>query len=76
MFNFMFLGNAEWRKAYAAKADVLCKAGFRQAAFPNSTGTARVLFRLKASKGLENIPYFLCPFSCLSKKPLLVKSSI
>jgi len=72
----MLLGNAEWKKGKAAKIIGLCKAGLRQAALPKNTQRARVLFRLKASKGLENMPYFLCPFSCLSKKPLLVKSII
>jgi len=72
----MRLGDAEWKKVNAAKAVALCKAYFRQAAFPNRTGTARYIFRLKASKGLENTPYFLRPFSCLSKTSLLVKSII
>jgi hypothetical protein len=72
----MLLENAGWKKANAAKANVLCKAGFRQAALAKSTQRARDFSRLKASESLENIPYFLRPFSCLCNKTLLVKSSV
>ncbi|MCF6292351.1 MAG: hypothetical protein L3J04_03045 [Robiginitomaculum sp.] len=64
----MLLEDNEWKKANAAKVDTLCKAWFRQALASKSTCKARVVFRLNASKGLENASYFLHPFSCSSKK--------